>query len=165
MSHKVHKTFLGKIFGPIGDAIKSFFAKAWDEADHDILEFSVKVTEALKDGLQSGVVKAIVDNTHTDIDNNILAAVNAYMPKLLADELLLKDINETSTEADVQAIAKQIVDSFGGMSSDDKEQFYTNVSAKIYKLAIQIKNGEHITFGQAAMLVESAYKQWQKSQD
>lgn len=160
-----HKTFFGKIFGTAWDSIKSFFSKAWDNADHNLLEFAVQVTQKLKDGLQSGVVQAIVDATPTVLDNNILQAVNAFLPKLLADELLLKDIKDTSTAADVQAAAKEILDSFGGLSDQKKEQFYTSVSAKIYVLVMQIQHNQHITFGQAAQLVESAYQEWKSNQN
>lgn len=165
MSNKVHRTFFGKIFGSAWDSIKSFFSKAWDDADHNLLEFAVVVTQALKNDLQSGVVKFIVDATPTELDNNILQAVNAFLPKLLADELLIKDVKDSSTEADAQEVAKKIVDSFGGLSSDKKEEFYTSVAAKIYVLAMQVKAGAHITFGQAAQLVESAYQEWENSQD
>jgi hypothetical protein len=163
MSNKVHRTFFGKIFGTAWDSIKGFFSKAWDAADHDLLEFAVQVTQALKDGLQSGVVKAIVDATPTVLDENILQAVNNFLPKLLADELLLKDIHDNSTEADTQDVAKKILDSFGGLSDEKKEEFYTSTSAKIYALAVKIKHGEHITFGQAAQLVESAYQEWKNA--
>lgn len=165
MSNKVHRTFFGKIFGSAWDSIKSFFSKAWDDADHNLLEFAVVVTQALKDGLQSGVVKFIVDATPTELDNNILQAVNAFLPKLLADELLIKDVKDSSTEADAEAVAKKIVDSFGGLSSENKEKFYTSVAAKIYVLVMQEKHGVHVTFGQGAQLIESAYQEWESSKD
>jgi hypothetical protein len=163
MTNKVHKTFFGKIFGTAWDSIKSFFGKAWDAADHNLLEFAVTVTQALKDGLESGIVKAFVDATPTELDETVLRAMNVYVPKLLAAELLIKDVDENSTEADAQDVAKKILDSFGGLSSERKEEFYTKVSAKIYVMAMQIKHGQHITFGQAAQLVESAYQEWKNS--
>jgi len=151
-----HHTFFGKLFGWIGDLFHN--------ANHTFLQTAIDVTQAVKDGLNSGIVDLVTGLIPGNIDNEIVTILRKNLPIILADEMLLQGINENSTEADVQALAKKIVDSFGGFSTDRKEEFYTSVAAKIYKLLKQVKDGQKVTFGEAASLAESMYQSWLQSQ-
>lgn len=158
-----HKTFFGKIFGSAWDSIKSVFQKQWDAADHNLLEFAIKVTNVLKIACQSGTATFLTDLTKTDLDNEALAIANKWLPVVLADEIMLQGINSASSQEDVQAAFGKVLDSFGKFTSDQKEKFYTSVAAQIYKVAVEVKSGQKITFGEAAKLVESAFEQWLQS--
>lgn len=151
-----HKTFFGKIFGGFWDTVKSVFKKA----DHTLLEIAIKVTNTVKDALNSGFVDIITKLIPGDIDNKFVDLLKLEVPKILAAELLLKALPEATTETDAQAIGKQLLDAFGGLSDTDKEEFYTSVAAKIFIFINAHKNGEKVTFGQAAQLVEGAYQEW-----
>lgn len=158
-----HKTFFGKIFGSAWDSIKSFFNKIFEEANHDFLEASILITQGLKVALQTGAVKDFVSLTPTKIDDDLLNIANENLPKILASEILLKSLNPDNSDADNQAVIKKIVDTFGGLSDAGREELFTHIAAKIYVLFQQIKSGKKVTFGQAALLVESAWEEFQAS--
>lgn len=161
---KTHKTFFGRIFGSAWDSIKAFFDKIFEEANHELLEAAIITTQALKAALQSGVVTAFVKMTPTKVDDTLLEIANKNLPKILASEILLKSLNPSNTEADNQAIIKQIVDQFGGLSDAGKEELFTSIAAKIYVLFQQIKSGKKVTFGKASVLVETAWEEYASNQ-
>lgn len=158
-----HKTFFGKIFGSVWDSIKGVFQKQWDEANHDLLETAVKITNVVKIALASDTANFLVDLTKTDLDNEALAIANKWLPVVLADEMMLQGINSASTQDEVQAAFGKVLDSFGKFTTDQKEKFYTSVAATIYKVYNEIKGGQKITFGEAAKLVETAFEEWLQS--
>lgn len=163
-----HKTFFGKIFGSAWDSIKGFFNKLFKEADHDLLQTAIIITEGLKAALQTGVIRTFVQLTPTKVDDNLLQIANDNLPKLLASEQLLQVLKTGATEADAEVILTTIVDNFGGLSDKGKEELYTSIAAKFYVLVMEIKNGKKITFGKAALLIESAweeYQQWKNSKN
>ncbi len=158
-----HKTFFGKIFGNAWDSIKAFFNKVFQDADHNLLEAAIIITQGVKAALSSGVVADFVKLTPTKVDDDLLAIANQNLPKILASEILLKTLNKDNSEADDQAIITQVVNVFGGLSDAGKEELFTSIAAKVYVLLQQIKSGKKVTFGQAALLVESAWEQYQAS--
>jgi hypothetical protein len=155
-----HKTFFGRTFGVVWDGIKSIFEKAYEEADHVLLEAAILITNTAKDALKSGIVNIVVKATPTQLDDKLLEAVNKQLPKILAGELFLKGINDNSTEEEIQSVLKQVLDEFGGLPDEKKEKFYTSVAAEIYIFFEQTENGKKITFGKAAQLAESAFQEW-----
>jgi|SRR6185312_689246 len=158
-----HKTFFGKIFGNAWDSVKAFFKKAFEDADHDLLEVVIKITNVVKIALSSGTAQFLVDLTKTDLDNKVLDIANKYLAILLADEIMLQGLKEATTQEEIQAIFSKVLDSFGQMTDDQKAKFYTSLAADLYKLYQEIKSGKKITFGEAALLVESAYQEWLNS--
>lgn len=160
-----HKTFFGKTFGVLWDLIKSPFVKAYEEADHILLEAAIIVTNTVKDALKSGVVSFVVKATPTQLDDKLLEALNQKLPKILAGELLLKGIDENSTDEEVQKVLEQILDEFGGLKEEKKEKFYTSVAAEIYIFLEETKNGKKVTFGRAAQVAESAFQAWLELKD
>lgn len=157
-----HKTFFGKIFGTAWDSVKVFFNKLFEEADHDLLQVCILLTEGIKAGLKSGVVTSFVNLTPTKVDDKLLAIANENLPKLLASEQLLQMLNANTTEADTETILKKIVDNFGGLSDKGKEELYTSIAAKFYALVMGLK-GKKITFGQSVLLIESAWEEYQQA--
>lgn len=152
-----HKTFFGKIFGWIGDLFHS--------ANEGFLKAAITITQTVKNALNSGVFDFITSLIPGDLDNKIVAILRAKVPILLADELMIQGIKEGASEEEIKALAVKVVDSFGGLSDAKKEQFYTSLAAQIYIFLKQHQNGEHITFGEGAALVESGYRSWQASQE
>lgn len=155
-----HKTFFGKTFGALWDIIKAPFIKAYEEADHVLLEAAIIVTNTVKDALNSGVAKFVVGLTPTQLDDKLLKELNSKLPKILAGEMLLKGIDENSTEEQVQAVLAKILEEFGGLPDDKKAKFYTSLAAEIYIFLEETKNGKKVTFGRAAQVAESAYQEW-----
>lgn len=157
-----HHTFFGKIVGPVWDALKKVFHDAYENADHVLLSAAVTITNMVKDALNSGVVKFIVDATPTNLDNKLLDVVNANLPKIIAAELLLQSISKDSTATDIQTVEKNILVSFGGLSDGDKEEFYTGVTANTIKLLYDAKHGQKITFATAVEFGEKEYQAYLK---
>jgi len=158
---KTHETFLGKIFGTVWDKLKAAFTRA----DHKLLDIAITVTNAVKDVLKSPVVDIITAIIPTNIDNKIVEILRAKLPILLADELLLRTLRSDATEAEVKEISVQIAQSFGNLSDEKKQQFYTSMAAKVYIFLNEHKNGEVITFGQSAYFVETAWQAWKNFKD
>lgn len=147
-----HKTFFGKIFGWIGDIFQ--------KANKAFLQAAVEVTSKIKDALNLGVVDLITSVIPGTLDDKVVAFLRQKLPVLLAKELLLQNVGTPATEEEAQALAKNLIEGFGVLTDEDKEQFYTTIAAKIYIFLKAHEKGEKVTFGEAAALVESAYKSW-----
>ena len=158
-----HTTFFGRIFGTAWDSVISFFKKKFKDADHGLLEVAITVTNVVKQVLSSGAANFLVSLTPTDIDDKLLATLNKQLPIILANEIMIQGINQASTEEEVKSVFSKVLDSFGLMTDADKEQFYTSIAAKIYIVFQELKSGKKISFGEAALLVESAYQEWLNS--
>lgn len=152
-----HKTILGKLFGWIGDLFHN--------ANKDLLQVAIDVTNAAKAALNSGIVDIATALIPGHLDDNIVSALRLKLPVILADELLIKSAGTLSTEQDAKELAKKLVDSFGGLSDEGREEFYTSVAAKIYIFLQKHLHGEKVTFGEGASLAESMYQSWLKSKE
>lgn len=155
-----HHTFFGKTFGWLWDQIKTVFK----DADHGFLEIAVTLTNKIKNALNSKAVDFLTSIIPGDLDDKIVDFLKAKVPILLADELMVQAAGVPATEEEAQALAEKLVDSFGGLSDIDKEEFYTAIAAKVYIFLHEHSHGEKVTFGQAARFVETAYEAWLESQ-
>jgi hypothetical protein len=154
-----HHTFFGKVFGSLWDIIK----KPFDNANHPFLEIAINITNLVKDALNSGIVSTITTLIPGALDDKIVEILKEKLPILLADELLIQAAGTPTNQTDAEALAKQLVDSFGGLADDRKERFYTSLAADIYIFLQQHEHGEKVTFGEAAAFVEVAYKAYLQS--
>lgn len=152
-----HKTFFGKIFGWIGDLFHN--------ANKDLLQAAIDITNTIKAALNSGIVDFITGLIPGTLDDSIVAALRTQLPVLLADELLVQSVGTPATEADAQLLATKLVDSFGLMTDAKKEKLYTSIAADIYIFLQNHLHGEKVTFGEAASLAESMYQAWLAEQN
>lgn len=136
----------------------------FENAQKDLLKAAVIVTQYIKpilDSPVSSVVLSIADAvTKSQIPTEIADDVKKAIPVFLAEETLLTSITPDMTEQQVNDIMEKMVQQWPNISDQKKAEIYTTLSAKIYILIIQLSKGEKITFGEAASLVESAYKTW-----
>lgn len=149
-----HKTFFGKLFGWVGDLLHN--------ANKDYLQAAVDVTNAVKNFVNSGVATVLTAIIPTTIDDTIVATLKDKLPIILADELALQGLKADTTEEEAKATAQKILDSFGGLPDAKKEEFFTSIAARIYVEVQAIKAGTKVTFGEAALLVESFYQQYEE---
>ncbi len=156
-----HHTFFGKVFGSLWDIIK----KPFDNANHHFLEIAINVTNAVKDALNSGFINTITALIPGGLDDTIVAILKEKLPILLADELLIQAAGTPTTEVDAETLAKQLVDSFGGLPPEKREKFFTSLAAQIYIFLQAHEHGEKVTFGEAAAFVETAYKAYLQSKE
>lgn len=155
----------------MSDFFKELFAfkfhwigNLFHNAHKPFLQAAIDITNAVKTGLNSGLIDLATGIIPGTIDNTIVDILRKQVPVILADEMLLQSAGTPATEEDAQALAKKLIDSFGAMSDVRKEQLYTSVAAQIYIFLQQHSNGEKVTFGQAATLAESFYQDWLASQ-
>lgn len=136
----------------------------FENAQKDLLKAAVIVTQYIKpilDSPVSSVVLSIADAvTKSQIPTEIADDVKKAIPVFLAEETLLTSITPDMTEQQVNDIMEKMVQQWPNIPDQKKAEIYTTLSAKIYILIIQLSKGEKITFGEAASLVESAYKTW-----
>lgn len=156
-----HKSFFGKIFGNAWDFIKA----AFDKADGKLLETVITVTNTIKGLADSPLADIITAITPTTLDDKAVAMLRAKLPSILAAELLIKACDEDSTAEDIAAVGIQITKAFGILSDERKAKFYTTIAAEIFIFLNLHKNGEKVTFGQAATFVETAYMAYLNSKN
>jgi hypothetical protein len=155
-----NESFFSKLF-----AFKfTWITKLFHNANHDFLSVAIALTNTVKVALQSKILDFLTSLTPTKIDDNVLAALRVQVPIILSDELLIQASGSPTTEADAQALGQKLIDSFGALSDEKKEKLYTTVAAQIYIFLQDHNNGQKVTFGQAATLVEGFYQDWLNSQ-
>jgi hypothetical protein len=142
----------------------AWFGKLIHDAHKPFLQLAIDTTNTLKTGLNSGLLDLAVSLTPTDVDNEVLAALRKEIPVILADEMLVQSTGYPATEQAAQDLAKKLVDSFGLMKDEKKEELYTSVAAQVYIFLQSHAHGEKVTFGQAASLAESFYEDWKANQ-
>lgn len=137
--------------------------KLFFNIDKNLLNASIKITQVVKLCVNSGIPDIIASLTPTGLDDNILVLAKKNLPIILADQILLQGITDTSTEAEIQVVFQKVVDSFGKMNDNQKEKFYTSVASELLKMFQYVKSGKKLTFGQAAIFAEEAYQAWLNS--
>ncbi len=156
------KTFFGKLlaldFDGIWSDIKAFVKNIWQEADHKAINASITVTQFLKEALENDSLEALVLITKTDKDDEALAFMKENLPKILSSEFLLAEITPDSTKEKIQSVLNTVLDDYSIIKDEDKQQLYTSFAANLYRLYLDVKQGKKVTFGTAALLVESAFK-------
>lgn len=163
MSVHNHHTFLGKLLGKPFDALVNAVKSIGGGAvDHTLLAIAIAITQGIKIIVTNPLADIAVSLTSTQVDNLLLETLRTKIPLLIADELAIKNINPDMTQEEAQALVKTFADTFGGLSDDKKEEFFTSVGANVLKVAAQINAGQKITFGVGAMLVEQAWEEYKK---
>lgn len=151
----------------MSDFFKELFAfkfhwigNLFHNAHKPFLQAAIDITNAVKNGLNSGLIDFAVNVIPGTVDNTIVDILRKEVPIILADEMLVQAAGAPATEEDAKALATKLIDSFGAMSDQKKEQLYTSVAAQIYIFLQQHSNGQKVTFGQAATLAEGFYQDW-----
>lgn len=157
-----HKTFFGKLLhgefeSAFGD-LKRWLKDIWENANHDVIDLAITLTDLTKTVLNNKAVDQFITFTKSTVDNDMAQFLRSNVVTISADLLLIKGVEESTNEEELQKVAQQIVNSFGGLSDEQKEVFYTSLAAKLYIVYQKVKAGEKVTFGEAAALVEGAFK-------
>lgn len=157
-----HKTFFGKLlagdFGGAWQDIKTFVKKIWEDANHDVIDASITVTDFAKAALENATLNTLVNLTPTEKDDEILAFMKLNLAKILSSEFLINTLTPDSTVEEIQNALQTVLDQYGILKDEDKQQLYTSIAANLYRLYLDIKQGKKISFGTAALLVESGFK-------
>lgn len=156
-----HKTLLGKILSPFTNTFS--WLKNLLNSNKELLKIAFEVTQKIKNLLDSKIADFLVSLTLTKADDNLLKLLREKVLIMLADELLLKTINKDTTEEEAKEISQKILDSFGGLSTEKREKLITTIAAQIFQFVKEHSDGKHVTFGEAALLMESMWKKYQES--
>jgi hypothetical protein len=135
------------------------------KANKEFIDSAITITNTVKTLLSSPVTDWAVQLTSTPVDDKILAWARVKLPLILAAELGFKDLNADSSAEAVQAFMVQAIGIFGGLSDAQKEELWTSIAAQIYKQLEADLADKTISFGEAASLIETGWKAWQKLHD
>jgi hypothetical protein len=141
-----------------------WIGKLFKSANKPFLQAVIDVTNTVKVALNSQLVDILTGIIPGTVDNEIVVILRKQIPVLLADELLLQSAGTPATQEDAQALAQKLLDSFGLIKDEKKGKLYTSIAAELYIFLQEHQNGQKVTFGEAAALVEGFYQDWLAAQ-
>lgn len=149
------QSFFSKLF-----AFKfHWVAKLFHASRQEFVQASVDITTVINNGLKNKLVDFITALIPGSVDNTIVDVLRKEVPLILAEELLIQDVGTVATQQDAEVLASKMIDVFGGLKDEKKQQLFTSVAARIYIFLKDHSNGEKVTFGEAAVLVEAFYQE------
>lgn len=144
------------IFTKIGAWFKKAFTTIKDDAD----VVAITVTEAIKQGLDDGLLPALADVIPGSLPKEIVAELQIWIPKALALELGLQGLPDNASADQITAFVQTIVQAVAGSTAQAKSKLWTTLAAQVYTLietdVNQSANG-NLTFAQIVEIVEAAY--------
>jgi hypothetical protein len=151
------------IFSRFFSWVGSLLAKAKD----GLAKASVVILDDIKpvlDGSAADIIASILDAvTKSKLPDTILEQLRKWVPVFLTANGIIQTLTPDSTEAEIEAELNKLVGLFPTWTPAQKAQYFTSVAANIYILLHGLDNGEKITFGEAAAIVEEFYDSLQKA--
>jgi hypothetical protein len=150
------------IFSKIGN----WFAKTFKNIKTDAAKIAVAITEGLQTALKSGTVAAVADLVSgifpnvKNLPQEIIADLNAILPKILATELAIEGLPDHPTEKDILNFETMVLDAF--KIHDDKSKLWTVLSSQIYGILRRHVGDPQVTFFELAADVEEAFRDYKK---
>lgn len=149
------------IFTKIG----AWFAKVFKVIAVDADKFAITVTEYIKQGLDTGILGAIakaLDSITGHVSTEVLAFLQAEIPKALAVELAIQGLPANPTADDIATFEKEILTVIGGKDLVSKSKLWTTFSVQVFTLvqAALKANNDNLTFAQIVALIEQAYQDY-----
>ncbi len=135
--------------------------KAFSHVDDGLVYAALKITNGVKEVIDSPVLDWVTTSIKGDLDDKLLAGARKILPKIIAAELLLPDIIEDPTQEEIEALGAKIREAFGGLPEDKKGKFFTSVCAEI-SMFFHEQKGTKITFGEAAHEGEKLWKMYKE---
>jgi hypothetical protein len=153
------------IFTKIG----AWFAKVFKVIAVDADKFAITVTEYIKQGLDTGILGAIakgLDSITGHVSTEVLAFLQAEIPKALAVELAIQGLPANPTADDIATFEKEILTAIGGKDLVSKSKLWTTFSVQVFTLVqTALKaNNDTLTFAQIVSLIEQAYQDYVQDQ-
>jgi hypothetical protein len=127
---KTQKPFTMKKIKALLNDVSIWVKKTLEKGDYLLRkhgEVAVRVTQALKNAVESPVVKTIVDLTPTDLDNKWLGVAQRIMPKVAFHVALTsKLIDETATQEEAVRVLQEYIKT---LAKDGRIKFWADFSA------------------------------------
>lgn len=149
------KTGLGKFL------TFKWVGKIFSHVDDKLIDAAVKITEGVKRILDSPIADWVTSAIPGDLDDKIVEWARPELAKIVASNLLLKNVIDDPTEENMKELAESIRIAFGGKTDDEKGKFFTNVAGDLGKF-FHDQAGTKITFGEAAAEAEILWQELQK---
>jgi hypothetical protein len=160
-SEGVFYTFKYKNIMSIFSKIGGWFAKTFKSLKADGAKIAVAITEGLQTALKSGTLVAVADLVSVIFPNvrnlpqEIIADLNAVLPKILAAELAIEGLPDHPTEKDILDFENMVLAAF--KIHDDKSKLWTVLSSQIYGILRRHVGDPQVTFFELAADVEEAF--------
>lgn len=153
-------SFISKVL----DALIGIFKKAKEDLAK-ITVFIVKDIQPVLFSPTADVLASIMDAiTKSQLPTEILEQVKKYVPIFLTTEGIVQSLTPDSTEDEVKAALDKMLAQFPNFTPAQRAQYWTELAAKLYAFIHELHDGEKITFGEAASIVEAAYQAYLKTE-
>ena len=146
--------------------IKEWFKKFWPKFKNFACNTSVLITEEIQKGLKNGTIKSVAQVVEAifpitgKIPEEVVIALEKVVPKVLAVQLVLKDLPENPTIQDLEKMTDSVLQAFGAL--DDKSKLWTTLAAEIYSSVQLHMSDKKYTFAECVIDVEKAWRAFQK---
>lgn len=146
--------------------IKEWLKKFWGGVKLGAGRTAITLTEEIQKGLKSGTIKNVAQIVQTVlpvtgvIPEKIVESLEKIIPKVLAVQLVLKDLPDEPTIDDLQKFSDSIFQAFGAM--ENKSKLWTTMAAEIYESIQFHLEDKKYTFAECVIDVEKAWKLYQK---
>jgi hypothetical protein len=154
-------TWIGKAASSVG----KWLATAFKDITQDAAPVAVSIIEELQTLFKTGTtgfIASILDSlVKSQLPTEIINAVGAALPKLLAGALALEGLATNPTDAQIEAFEQAVLSAFN--VTPDKSQLYSTVGAQF--IAIIRSNtapGQKFTFAVLVADLEAAYQDLQQ---
>lgn len=153
-------TWLGKAASSVG----SWLSKAFKDITQDAAPVAVSIIEELQTLFKTGAtgfIASILDTlVKSELPQEIIDAIGAALPKLLAGALALEGLATNPTEAQIEAFEQAVLAAFN--VSSDKSQLYSTVGAQLIGIIrANTAPGQKFTFSVLVADLEEAYQDYQ----
>lgn len=151
------------IFSKIGQ----WLGKAFNTIRIDADKVAISVTEAIKQGLDDGILPLLADIIPGNIPKEVIALLEIWVPKLLAVELAIQGLPEKPTGQQIQDFTNVVIAAVASKSDLNKSQLWSTFAGQIYNLiesAINANPNHGLTFAQIIKIVDDAYNDYKLDQ-
>jgi hypothetical protein len=151
------------LFSKIGDFLKKIWKGVKDSSDTIAIAITEEIQGAIKSGALAStaqIVEAVLPSTGK-LPEELVAKLEAAIPKILAVELSIKHLGDSPTEADIKEFETAVLTAFGVL--DDRSKLWSTLSAQIYGIIkADVDAGTKYTFAQCVIDVEKAWQYYQQ---
>lgn len=145
--------------------LKRWFSNLWKGVKNASSKTAITITEEIQKGLKSGKINTVAQIIQTALPaagrlpEQVVKSLEVVIPKVLAVQLVLRDLPDNPTIDDLQKFSDNVLTAFGAV--DDKSRLWTTMAAEIYKSIQSHLEDKKYTFAECVIDVEKAWRLYQ----
>jgi hypothetical protein len=153
-------TWVGKAASSVGKWLEEAFKDIAQDAAPVAVSIIAELQTLLKSGT-TGFIASILDTLlKSELPTEIINAIGAALPKLLAAALALEGLDTNPTAEQITTFEQAVLSAFG--VSADNSQLYSTVGAQLIEIIrANTAPGQKFTFAVLVNDLEDAYQDWQ----